>query len=216
MSTRRRLHFLLPHHIKIHCSKEISRFLFPPQFSVSQEENFLYFSPIWLLRWCQQRHEKNVCAGACHLVLFGTPVPSLQQPKSDSGGRHTVLTLSYSPTPWLKSLIHEQGHSRTSTPAQPALTKRTDQQPTESQGIINVCCFKSLSLGIIFMARKYWLMLITVKSIISLALFCGLYSGVKEEKYNITGFRCLDPRPNTTTRSIHLQLWAKLMGENIG
>ena len=170
----------------------------------------------WLLRWCQQRHEKNVCAGACHLVLFGTPVPSLQQPKSDSGGRHTVLTLSYSPTPWLKSLIHEQGHSRTSTPAQPALTKRTDQQPTESQGIINVCCFKSLSLGIIFMARKYWLMLITVKSIISLALFCGLYSGVKEEKYNITGFRCLDPRPNTTTRSIHLQLWAKLMGENIG
>ena len=147
MSTRGHLHFLLPHHIKIPCSKEISMILFPPQFSVSQEENFLYFSSIWLLRWCQQKHEKNVCTGACHLVLFGTPVPSLQQPKSDSGGRHTMLTLSYSPAPWLKSLIHEQGHSRTSTPAEPALTKRTDQQPTESQGIINVCCFKSLSLG---------------------------------------------------------------------
>ena len=52
-----------------------------------------------------------------------------------------MLTLSYSPAPWLKSLLHEQGHSRTSTPAEPDLTKRTDQQPTESQGIINVCCF---------------------------------------------------------------------------
>lgn len=141
MSTRRHLHFLLAHHVKIPCSREISRILFPPQFSVSQEENFLYFSSIWLLRWCQQRDEKNVCAGACHLLLFATPLPSLEQPKSDSGGTQTMLTLSYSPAPWLKSLLHEQGHSRTSTPAEPDLTKRTDQQPTESQGIINVCCF---------------------------------------------------------------------------
>lgn len=99
MLTRRHLHFLLTHHVKIPCSREISRIFFPPQFSVSQEENFLYFSSIWLLRWCQQRDEKNVCAGACHLLLFATPLPSLKQPKSDSGGTQTMLTLSYSPAP---------------------------------------------------------------------------------------------------------------------